>query len=189
MRARNQDDHDAWDEFVEVYKRFIYHVLGHMNVCANDIDDVAQNILLRLWRKLGTYDPQKARFRTWLCSVIRNIVFNHFAKSNRDHEGEHQVYDDPVSQEYFESTPQSEIDNMIESEWILHLSNIAMDSIRKLFSGHAIAVFELSLDGFDNGEISSKLDIKHDSVKVLKSRVNSRYISEVKRLIRKFEEC
>ncbi len=183
MRARNRDDQDAWGEFVVVYQRFIYHVLNRMNVSENDFDDIVQEVLVRLWEKLGTYDPEKARFRSWLSFVIRNIVLNYIKKNNIRIEKMAQLADESK-----ESTrSQSEIDKMIEREWKLHISNLAMQTIKELFSGKAMEVFSLSLQGLDSEDISRHLNIARDSVKVLKSRVKNRYMSEVKRLINEYE--
>lgn len=183
MRAKNRDDQDAWEEFVEVYRRFIYHVLNRMNVNDNDFDDMVQEILLRLWEKLGTYDPEKARFRSWLSFVIRNIVINSIRKKSLHVEKMEQLTDRLSAK-----SSQTEVEKMIEREWKLHVSNMAMMTIKELFSGKAVQVFELSLLGLDNSQIGVKLGIGQNSVKVLKSRVKSRYMAEVQRLITEFEE-
>lgn len=183
MRAKNRDDQDAWEEFVEVYRRFIYHVLNRMNVNDNDFDDMVQEVLLRLWEKLGTYDPEKARFRSWLSFVIRNIVINSIRKKSLHVEKMEQLTDRLSSK-----SSQTEVEKMVEREWKLHVSNMAMMTIKELFSGKAVQVFELSLLGLDNSQIGVKLGIGQNSVKVLKSRVKSRYMAEVQRLITEFEE-
>ena len=184
LRARDPEDHDAWGEFVEFYKRFIYHVLNRMNISDNDFDDLVQEVLIRLWEKLGTYDPEKARFRSWLSFVIRNIVINHVRqKSRRSQQMEN------LADTLTDSASGSEIEQMIEKEWKLYISKMAFDTVKELFSGKAIQVFELSLEGFDTAQISVKVGIAQGSVKVLKSRVKSRYMAEVQRLITELEEC
>lgn len=183
MRAKNRNDQDAWEEFVEVYRRFIFHVLNRMNVNENDFDDMVQEVLIRLWEKLGSYDPEKARFRSWLSFVIRNIVINSFRKKNL-HVEKLEQFSDSLSTK----SSKSEVEKMIEREWKMHVSNMALTTIKELFSGKAVQVFEMSLQGLDNAQISVQLGIGQNSVKVLKSRVKSRYMAEVQRLITEFEE-
>lgn len=65
-RARDPEDETAWQEFAAYYRSFIRAVLTKMNVDANDLDDLQQEILLRLWKILGRYDEERAAFRTWL---------------------------------------------------------------------------------------------------------------------------
>jgi RNA polymerase sigma-70 factor (ECF subfamily) len=45
-----------------------------MKVSTSDFDDLVQNVLLKLWRNIASYNPEKARFRTWLGVVVRNAV-------------------------------------------------------------------------------------------------------------------
>lgn len=184
IRLHNQNDQKAWEEFIEVYQRFIYHILNRMQVHANDLDDLVQDVLLRLWKKLASYDPKKAKFRSWLSFVIRNTVLNDINKNKIRHQKLNQFSEDSK----LSKQPVTEIDLLIEHEWKRHISNLAMTRVSTLFSGKAIDVFKYSLEGDSNEEISLKLNIKPDSVKVLKSRVKSRYMHEVKRLIHDFEE-
>ena len=183
LRARNRHDKDAWGEFTEVYRPFIYYVLKCMEVHQNDIDDLHQDILIRLWKKLPSYDPAKGKFRSWLSFVVRNIVLNSFQKNSTRLEKMAQL------SKHYQNDPaaQNEIDKMIEHEWKMHLSKLAMETIHSLFSGKAVEAFELSLQGLDNNSIAQQLGLSADSVKVLKSRVKSRYMAEVKRLINNFE--
>ena len=89
---------------------------------------------------------------------------------------------------YLKNTSPAEIDNIIELEWKSHVSKLAFENVQKIFSGKAIDVFQLSTKGYTNQVISEKLDIKLDTVKVLKSRVKSRYIVELKKIIHEHEE-
>ena len=183
MRAKNPDDHQAWEEFIEVYKRFIYHILHRMNIHENDFDDLVQEILLRLWKKLGSYNPEEGRFRSWLARVIRNLVLDYLDSADR----RNRKHDLMEKEAYLYTASQSEQEKMIKKEWKLYLSKIALENMRKVFSGHAVDVLALSIKGVSNDDISKQLNIKPASVRVLKSRVNSRFLEEVKRLIRELE--
>ena len=44
QRAMNQDDENAWNEFVAVYNNYIYVIIRQMNVPADDCDDLLQQI-------------------------------------------------------------------------------------------------------------------------------------------------
>lgn len=189
MRAINRSDEQAWNEFVEVYKRFIHHIIHRMNVPYDDREDLAQDVLMRLWEKLGTYDPEKGRFRSWLSYVIRNTVLNYVSKNKTNLKKIDRLTNDPSQNPEMKAGNNSEIEEMIEEEWKVHISTLAFENIKGLFSGKAINVFELSLKGLKNDEISQELDLPASSLKVLKSRVKSRYMAEVKRLINNFEEC
>ena len=188
MRARNQDDHDAWEEFASVYDRFIHYVLLKMNISQSDVDDLKQDVLVKLWKKLPTYEPQKSKFRSWLSLVIRSLVLNYFDSNSRRSARMEKLADNSDTFAYLKNTSPAEIDNIIELEWKSHVSKLAFENVQKIFSGKAIDVFQLSTKGYTNQVISEKLDIKLDTVKVLKSRVKSRYIVELKKIIHEHEE-
>ena len=78
VRARDPENGDAWEEFIKFYKPFICQILHKMNININDFDDLVQEVLLKLWKGLGKYDNDKAKFRTWLSYVTRNTVISFF---------------------------------------------------------------------------------------------------------------
>ena len=63
----------AWDEFVESYGRHIYRWCRQWGLQDADAEDVTQEILLKLARKLRefTYDPEGS-FRGWLKTVAHH---------------------------------------------------------------------------------------------------------------------
>ena len=135
LRARNPDDSQAWEDFVQYYERFIFHVLHRMNVSVNDLDDLVQNVLVKLWRSLASYESGKARFRTWLGVVVRNAVYDQFSETNRQRKLlQHEL----ESLQMLEKEPASEIEQLIEKEWADYVTSIAMARIEKLFSEEAV---------------------------------------------------
>lgn len=184
LRAKSADDAQAWEEFVKYYERFIFHLLHQMEVPSNDFDDLVQNVLLRLWKSLASYDPGKGRFRTWLGVVVRNAVVDHFAETRRRGKLMEQ------GQAFFQmlnETPPSEIEQRIESEWVRYVTDLALERIRKVFSGEAVAVFTMSLNEKPAKEIAEELNLTVDSVYTLKSRVKARFIREVKAVMNELE--
>ncbi|MCB1230096.1 MAG: sigma-70 family RNA polymerase sigma factor [Verrucomicrobiae bacterium] len=65
-------DHGAFDEFCDRYSPLIfstaYKVLNH----AQDAEDVAHDVLLSVWQKADTYQPNKGTLVTWICTTSRN---------------------------------------------------------------------------------------------------------------------
>ena len=59
--------------------------------------------------------------------------------------------------------------------------------MKTLFSGNAIDVFDLSLQGMSTEEIGTKLGLKKDSVYVLKNRVKKKFMEEVRVLVKELE--
>lgn len=74
QRACDLGDDQAWEEFVQHYRRFILYILHRMGVAERDVEDLSQQILVALTRDLPGYDSSRTRFRTWLSVVIRRGV-------------------------------------------------------------------------------------------------------------------
>lgn len=184
LRARNADDSQAWEEFVKYYERFIFHVLHRMNVSAGDFDDLAQNVLIKLWRSIASYEPTKARFRTWLGVVVRNAVYDQFSETQRRRK---LLQQERECLQMLEKEPASEIEQLIEQEWANYVTSLAMERIQNLFSNEAVRSFTMSLDGTSAKEIAAELKLSPDSVYTLKSRVKSRFIKEIKSVIDELE--
>lgn len=183
LRARNADDSQAWEEFVQYYKRFIFHVLKQMNVPASDLDDLVQNVLLKLWKSIASYDSGKARFRTWLGVVVRNAVYDHFAEGKR----RGKLLDQELEFLQMLEEPASEIEQQIEQEWAVYVTSLAMERIERVFSDEAVKSFTMSHEGKPASEIATELKLTVDSVYTLKSRVKARFISEIKAVIAELE--
>ncbi|MEO1618372.1 MAG: sigma-70 family RNA polymerase sigma factor [Planctomycetota bacterium] len=183
LRAKDADDPQAWGDFVQYYQRFIFHVLHRMNVSSNDLDDVVQNVLLKLWKGIASYDASQGRFRTWLGIVVRNAVYDHFSETKR--RGELLEQDQAVLQ--FLEDSASEVEQSIEQEWASYVTKLAMERIEKLFSDVAVKSFTMSHAGTSADEIASKLQLSVDSVYTLKSRVKARFILEIKAVIGELE--
>ncbi|MCM8532175.1 MAG: RNA polymerase sigma factor [Lentisphaeraceae bacterium] len=173
LRVKDQYDEKAWQEFVEIYRRYTYVVIRRLGVDVDPAEELTQNILLKLWEKLPDYkyDPQIARFRTWLSRVIHNTVLNFRRQERRQ----------PVLVELGDIHPiNSDTEKMMEKEWETYLSNLAMERIENNFSGKAISVFNLSIEGKSASEIAQELEIEENSVYRLKNRVKNQLIQEIK---------
>jgi RNA polymerase sigma-70 factor, ECF subfamily len=75
IRQIQSGDESAFDELMGRYKRpvvsFIFRMLGN----ADDADDVAQEVFVRVYQKLDTYRPE-TRFSTWLFAMARNAAID-----------------------------------------------------------------------------------------------------------------
>ena len=61
---------------VERHQPWIYNLAFRMVLTPEDAEDVTQEVLVKLITKLSSFDPAKAKFRTWLYRVVTNHVLN-----------------------------------------------------------------------------------------------------------------
>ncbi|MDD7986545.1 sigma-70 family RNA polymerase sigma factor [Lentisphaera marina] len=175
------EDIETWEEFVKFYEPFIGMVLNKHRVDASTKDDLSQIILLKIWKSIPTYQQEKAGFRTWLSTIIRNTIARHFnqLKATKNRESAYHELDDNMKS--------TSLEEIIENEWKKHLTKLAFERLRESFSESSIQVFILSLDGKDSETIASELELTKDSVFVLRSRVKKAFKKEIDNIRRHLE--
>lgn len=182
QRVQNQHDAASWEDFVRIYRNYVYAIIRSMNISEHDAEDLVQQLMLNMWNKLPDTDiKQIRRFRSWLATITKNFVTDFIRKRIRETQRMEKAEQD-ASISYLKAIRLPDIDRIAEQEWKLHIANLALENIEPLFSGHAIEVFRLSLDGMEIQAIAEKLGLQENSVYRLRSRVKKRLILEIEHL-------
>lgn len=187
QRLKENRDEQSWEEFLQTYKLYIYSIIRRMNIYEHDADDIAQQVMLKVWKGIAMVDNSPAKpFRNWLGTVTANCVKDFMRKSRGDMERvEKAAQDETIS--YLKTIELPDIHRIAEEEWEIHLANLAMERIEGLFSGKAIQVFMMSLEGEGVASIARKMELKENSVYRLKNRVKERLAEEIKQLREELE--
>jgi len=74
----------AWEEIVQRYNRRIYNICYRFAGSADDAQDLTQEVFIKVYRTLSSYDSDKAAFMTWVTTVTRNLLVDHFRKTKQD---------------------------------------------------------------------------------------------------------
>jgi RNA polymerase sigma factor (sigma-70 family) len=182
QRAQNPDDEQAWVEFETYYRKFIQMILRQMNLNQNDIDDLLQEILLRIWKKLPEleYDEKRARFRTWMSHLIRNKVIDHFRKVKRLSAKQDMILGEKGNLTAIVSEP--DLEEIFKKEWESYIVELAMQRISGHFSERAMQAFQMTMENISYARIGEELGIKENSAIKLKNRVKTRLIKEIQML-------
>lgn len=77
-------DAAAWEEIVRLYHRRIYNVCYRFAGTAEDAEDLAQEVFIKMYRTLKSYDLSKGAFITWVTTITRNLLVDHFRRSKHD---------------------------------------------------------------------------------------------------------
>ena len=75
-------DTAAFEQLVERHQMLVVGTVGRMLGSNSDVDDIAQQVFIRVWKSAGRYVP-RAKFTTWLLKITRNLVFNELRRSKR----------------------------------------------------------------------------------------------------------
>ena len=176
LRASDQNDHEAFEEFTYYYKHFINMVLARMGVDQRYRNDINQELLLKLWRDLSKFDidHERSNFRGWLSVVIRREVYRYLKKETKKSSQTDNLDDKDIGHDEFEK--------MIESEWKSYITTLAVEKVKTQSDGNAFAILEMTIEGKSVEAIAAALNIKENSVYVIRSRVKSRLQREIKTL-------
>ncbi|NQX00001.1 sigma-70 family RNA polymerase sigma factor [bacterium] len=184
-RARDRGDEAAWAEFTGYYRDFIYMVVHKMGIKHPDSDDLVQTSFLKVWKNIDRFkvDDDRAKFRTWLSTMIRNLVINHINQRKGIFDKLQSMEDNRnVMPEFLHTVTETEVEEVIQKEWETYVVNLAMKNIKTLFSARAIEIFFQLLDGADTKTIAERYEIEENSVHKLKNRVKNRLIEEIQRI-------
>jgi RNA polymerase sigma-70 factor (ECF subfamily) len=77
-------DAAAWQEIVQQYHRRIYNICYRFSGSPDDASDLSQEVFIKMYRTLSTYDTTRASFMTWVTTVTRNLLVDHFRKGKYD---------------------------------------------------------------------------------------------------------
>ena len=77
-------DAGAWEDIVQRYHRRIYNICYRFAGSADDAQDLTQEVFIKVYRTLNSYDLGRGAFMTWVTSITRNLLVDHFRKSKQD---------------------------------------------------------------------------------------------------------
>ena len=182
-RVQCQKDEASWEEFSDYYRRYIYMVARNMRLSHHDAEDILQRTLLKLWENLPKfqYDTNKGSFRSWLCTIIRNMVINMIKKKSRmltglDTEEQYRI------KKYLNSVQLPEVEYIAEKEWKVFLYNTAWGNIKGQLTDNVKNAFVMLNKGVSLDDVAEQLKIQKNTVYVYKLRVQEKISNEVKRL-------
>ena len=74
----------AWEEIVQRYHRRIYNICYRFTGSGTDADDLTQEVFIKMYRTLNSYDVERGAFMTWVTTVTRNLLVDHFRKTRQE---------------------------------------------------------------------------------------------------------
>ncbi len=79
IEAACQGDRDAFGHLVQAYQRPVYNLTYRMLGNAQEAEDAAQEVFMRVYRKLDTFDPDR-KFSTWILSIASHYCIDRLRK-------------------------------------------------------------------------------------------------------------
>ena len=77
-------DQQAWQQLVVSQHRRIYAICYRFTGSSADAEDLTQDVFLKLYRNLASFDTHKGSFQTWITTLARNLLVDHFRRTRAD---------------------------------------------------------------------------------------------------------
>lgn len=74
---------DAFAEIITRYKKLIYSVVYNMINDKEEVNDIAQEVFIRIYKALGRYNPEY-KFSTWSVKIATNLCLDILRKKKLD---------------------------------------------------------------------------------------------------------
>ena len=74
-------DNTAWEALVRREQRRVYGLCYRFTGSAADAEDLTQDVFLKVYRNLQSFDPARASLDVWLTALTRNLLVDHYRRS------------------------------------------------------------------------------------------------------------
>jgi RNA polymerase sigma-70 factor (ECF subfamily) len=179
-------DGQAWQHLVVSQHRRIYAICYRFTGSGTDAEDLTQDVFLKLYKNLASFDTQKGSFQTWITTLARNLLVDHFRRTRIDRFSDSldSTFDGSedgptMADRLADSRPSQE--NHVAG---LELRGRIQDALKQLSPELREAVILRDLEDMDYKEIAQVLRIPEGTVK---SRI-SRGRGELAKLLERIQK-
>jgi RNA polymerase sigma-70 factor (ECF subfamily) len=158
-------DGPSWEELVRRHARRVFNLCYRFTGNATDADDLSQEVFLRIYKTLPSYKASYGAFATWLTSVTRNLLVDHYRRTRRDRLTD-SIDDESMPQLEEKHSAVRSPDKIAEAG---ELSAQIQEGLAQLSPELREAVILRDLQGFEYSEIQTVLQVPEGTVK---SRIN-----------------
>jgi RNA polymerase sigma-70 factor (ECF subfamily) len=172
LRVR-ADEPGAFEELVDHYQHRLVAVMHHLVGNADEAEDLAQEVFLRIYRARKKYRP-RAKFSTWLFTIANNLALNVLRSRQRKPVVPLNLRDSgplgprPAEQMVHDKTKQP-VQRMQQQE----LAAIVRQAIEGLNERQRVAVVLNKFEDMNYAEIAEVMNLTTKAVKSLLSRART----------------
>jgi RNA polymerase sigma-70 factor (ECF subfamily) len=178
---RDPTNQSAWGEFVEHYGGKIYAWCRRWELQEADAQDVTQNVLLRLARKMRdfSYDPSRS-FRAWLKTLTHHAWSDFLEERRRAGLGSG---DRGMAEVLHNVQARADLARQLEEEFDHELLEEALARVRLRVAPQTWEAFRLTaLEGLSGAEAAARIPMQVAQVFIAKRRVQHMLKGEIERL-------
>ncbi len=186
LQIRSQDNREAWEEFVEIYRPVVYGVAISRGLQHADALDLVQTVFVSVANAIPRWEKQdkRTRFRHWLLRVAKNATINAVTRRPPDRAlGGDSMLPDIANQVEWEAPNEYELD--LEYQRQLYLR--AAELVRAKVTEDNWLAFELTaVQGVSIPAAAQDLGKSVGSIYAARSRIMNQLASIVAQLEESF---
>ena len=168
----------AWEALLKAYTRKIYNLCYRFTGRVEEAEDVTQEVFIKVFQTLKTYQAAQGSFATWLNRVARNHLVDHYRRARKDRVTSALEDELPAAEQ--KPSQHMEPTSQVESRERREVLQLALD---KLSPDLREAVILRDLQDLDYEEIAAVLRVPQGTVK---SRINRGRL-ELGRVLKRME--
>ena len=168
----------AWEALLRAYTRKIYNLCYRFTGRVEEAEDVTQEVFIKVFQTLKSYQAAQGSFATWLNRVARNHLVDHYRRARKDRVTSSLEDELPAAEQ--KPSQQMEPTGQVESRERREVLQLALD---KLSPDLREAVILRDLHDLDYEEIAQVLKVPQGTVK---SRINRGRL-ELGRVLKRME--
>jgi RNA polymerase sigma-70 factor (ECF subfamily) len=171
-------DDTAWEALLSVHTRRIYNLCYRFTGRVEEAEDVTQEVFIKVFQTLKSYDAAQGSFSTWLNRVARNHLVDHYRRTRKDRLTSSLEEELPAAEQ--QPSPHMEPSGAVELRERKEILQLALD---RLSPDLREAVILRDLHDLDYEEIARVLRVPQGTVK---SRINRGRL-ELARVLKRME--
>jgi RNA polymerase sigma-70 factor (ECF subfamily) len=164
-------DADAFEALVKKNQKRMLNISFRMIGSYEDACEVVQDAFVNAYQSMKQFEG-KAKFSTWLCTIVMNLSKNRLAQLKIRHQRESVSMDDPISADdsTMNRTPASEQPSALARLEQRDIQKKVQECIDSLDSEFREVLILRDMQGFSYDEIHGMLEIPEGTVKSRLSR-------------------
>lgn len=152
----------AWESLLQSHTHKIYNLCYRFTGRSEDAEDLTQEVFIKVFRTLKSFDPLQAKFTTWVNRIARNHLVDHYRRTRSDRVTSTLDETMPITDPSSRGQPASRVESRERREKL-------QEGLSKLSPDLREAVILRDLQDLDYAEIAHILEVPEGTVK---SRIN-----------------
>ncbi len=163
IAALKNKNREAVGILYDKYSSLLFGIIARIVKSDETAEDLLQEVIVKIWKNIDSYDAGKAKLVTWMGNIARNLAIDKIRSKEYKNSRQNQDIEDYVN--IIEENPSSGFNPE-------HIG--VKEMVEKLAPDHRVLIELVYFQGFTQAETSEKLGIPLGTVKTrIRSAINN----------------